>query len=101
MGELKKIMDMVKLYDKRHKLVRMLDDLNSREICFIDWVTMLEGAAFREGDEVILAHGTPNEETATVRYSKRNSIGQVWVYVTRENGEKTRRLARNLTQEMN
>ena len=100
-GELKKIMDMVELYDKRQKLVRMLDDLNRREACFIDWVTMLEGVAFRKGDKVILAHGTPNEETATVRYSKRNTIGQVWVYLTRENGKKTRRLARNLTMKMN
>ena len=45
-GELKKIMDMIKLYNKQQKLVRILDDLNSREAYFIDWVTMLEGVAF-------------------------------------------------------
>ena len=77
----------------------MLDDLNRREACFIDWVNMLEGVAFRKDDKVILAHGTSNEEMATVRYSKRNNIGQVWVYLTREDGRKTKRLARNLTKE--
>ena len=88
--EVKKITDMVDLYRKRQKLVRMLDDLNNREACFIDWVNMLEDMAFRKDDKVILAPGTPNEETATVRYSKRNNTCQVWVYLTREDGSKTK-----------
>ena len=81
-------MELSKIHRKRESLITQWGELVKKEKSFIEWLKMLEGAAFREGDHVIIENDVCNQNSrfATVRYTKTNRNGQIWVYITSADG---------------
>ena len=90
------LMEMMKLHRRRETLIRQAGELTKRERSFITWLAMLESAAFRPGDNVVIDNPKDQFRIAVVRFTKTNTSGQTWVYITTLNGKKTCRLPRNL-----
>ena len=89
------LMELNKICSQRESLLKRHDKLVKKEKSFITWLANLEGAAFRAGDMVMIE----NEDSpsfATVRYTKKDKRGMIWVYLTTTHGKKTRRVPRNL-----
>ena len=95
--EIRMLNELQKNHRKRESLIKQVGELTRKERSLVGWIAMLEGAAFRPGDSVIIVNNTQqNDIFATVRYAKTNKKGQLWIYVTTYEGKKTRRLPRNL-----
>ena len=95
--------ELTKFQQQRDRIIKQVNALTKKQDAFVKWVSDLEATAFRSGDTVriqnpkrVLPGQIVQRSLATVRFVKRNKKGQLWVYITTRDGEKTRRLPRNL-----
>ena len=99
----KLLRELVKVQNKRKLLLNNVIVQEDKEKYLMNWLTWIEGTSFRTGDCVYIENNINHPEspdgshrTATVRYTSVTKSKQILVYLTTDNGYKTRRLSRNI-----